>query len=210
MRTARLINLLLMLGVAGLHAGPLDAKEATRPPTGPVITIHAPHAQQFEVALDEAELDWSRTPGAKTRALGRQANPVSGASFVESDGVRARATFAPVGNLAELQGMAAALRAANPGAEAYLVVYEPGRPKGAATRRLLTREVGLLMEPGENPQQAVAGLPVSDIRPVAGVADGYVVDAADAIAALDLADALRQRPGVRNAYPLLRRTLFPR
>jgi hypothetical protein len=177
---------------------------------GTLITILTPRQQEFELALDEVEMDWGRTPGAKARALGRQANPAGVARIVDSGDVRARAEFPPVANVTELEARAAALRAANPGAEVHLVMYEPGRTRSKATRRLLTREVGLLLEPGESPQQAVAGLPVTDVRPVAGVSGGYVVDATDSFAALDLADALRQRSGVRSAYPLLRRQYVPR
>ena len=210
MRIARSTLCLLILAWLALQVVPLDAKEAPRPAAGPLITIHAPHATQFELAMDEAELDWSRVPGAKGRALGTQATPAGSARIIEREGMRARAAFAPVDSLSALQGMTAALQAANPGADAYLVVYEPGRPKSKATRRLLTREVGLVMEPGVDPHKAVAGLPVTDIRPVGGVSDGYVVNATDPIAALDLAHVLRQRSGVRHAYPLLRRQYVPR
>ena len=205
MRIVRGAVWLLLCGAVVSSAVPLDAKEARRPAVGPLIIIHAPHAQQFEVAMDEAELDWSRVPGAKARALGAQAQPAGSARIVDSESVRARAAFAPAANLTELQGMAVALRTANPDAETYLVLYEPGRPKSKATRRLLTREVALVLEPGQDPQQALTGLSVAAIRPVAGVAGGYVVDAIDPLAALDLAEQLRRQPGVRHAYPLLRR-----
>lgn len=210
MKLSKAVVVLVVLWLMALGGVPLDAKEPKRPVTGPLITIYAPHAQQFEIGMDEVELDWSHVPGAKSRALGRQASPAGGARIVEGEGVRARAIFAPVASTAELEGMAAALRLANPGANAHLVLYEPGRPKNAATRRLLTHEVGLLMEPGVDPQPAIAGLPVVAMRPLVNVADGYVLHANNAIAALNLADALRHRSGVRNAYPLVRRQYVPR
>ncbi len=196
---------LLIVCLVGFYATSTGAKDVRRPAEGPLIIIHAPHPRQFEFAMDEAELDWSRVPGAKGRAPARQASPAGGATIVEAEGVRARAAFAPVVSTAELQKTAAALQAANPGAEAYLVLYEPGRPKSKATQRLLTREVALVLEAGEDPQDAIAGLHAAAIRPVSGVSGGYVVDAQNPIAALDLAEALRQRTGVRSAYPLLKR-----
>ncbi len=196
---------LLWVSVLVFCVVPLDAKEAPRPPAGPLITIRAPHAQQFEVAMDEAELDWSRVPGAKAGALGTRANPVGSAKIVESSAVRARAAFAPVGGLPELEGLFAALRAANPGADVHLVLYEPGQPKSKRTRQFLTREVGVLMEKGVDPRAALTSQLAGQIRAVPGVPDGYVVEAPDPLAALRLADTLLHQPGVRSAYPLLKR-----
>jgi hypothetical protein len=210
MRRAKGLLAGLIACLALVPVGAAAAKDAKRPPAGPLVTIHAPHPQQFEVALDEAELDWSRVPGAKHQAPARQAAPSDRATIVETDAVRARVAFPPAMTLRELSAQAASLQAVNPGAEAQLVLYEPGQPKSKATRRLLTREVGLILDPGEDPHAAVAGLSVAALRPVPGVKNGYVVDAQDPLAALDLADALRQRPGVREAYPLLRRQFEPR
>lgn len=201
---------LFMLGVMALPVVPLEAKEEKRPVAGPLITIRAPHAQQFEISMDEAELDWSRVPGVKGREYGRQASPVGDARIVESGGVRARVVFGRVTSTAELEAMVTALQRANPGADAYLVLYELGRPKSKWTRRLLTREVGLIMAQGEDPKPAIAGLPVATMRPVANTGDGYVIEATHPLAALELAETLLQRPGVRSAYPLLKRSYIPR
>ncbi len=202
---ARKVLFLLSVGILVLCGAPLDAKEARRPTDGPLITIQAPRAQQFEVALDEVGLDWSRVPGAKAGGLAGQANPAGSARIVESGDVHARAAFPPVGGLSELQGMAEALRAANPGADVYLVLYEPGQRKSERTRQFLTREVGLLMEKGVDPREALKSQLPGEIRPVPGVPDGYVVEAANPLAALDLAGNLMQQPGVRSAYPLVKR-----
>lgn len=188
----------------------LSASGATRPPAGPLITIHAPQPRQFELALDEVELDWSGDPGAKTRRPAESATPISGAMIVEGEAVRTLFSVPPANNPKDLLAIATALRAANPGSEAHLVVYEPGLPKSKATRQLLTREVGLLMEQGMDPQGMLGGQPVGGIRQVPGVPDGYVVEAPDPIAALDLAEAVRLRPGVRSAYPLLKRQYVQR
>ena len=95
--------------------------------------------------------------------------------------------------------MAGALKAANPGAEFHLVLYAPGRAKTRASRGLLTREVGLILEQEADPRNAVAGLSVVSIRP-AGVSGAYVIEAEDPLAALRLAAELRGRPGVKEAY----------
>jgi hypothetical protein len=186
------------------------AEGAKRTPEGPLVTIHAPHPEQFELALDEIELDWTGDPGAKQRTPGKSAVPIAGTTIRESEDARAGLEVSGVASPGDLLTKAAALKAANPGAEANLVLYEPGLPKSKATRRLLTREVGLLLEQGGDLGAILTGLPVGAARPVPGVPGGYVVAAGDPLAALDLAEALRQRAGVRSAYPLLKRGHFSR
>ena len=204
----------LMVQVVGwfllAQPGGLGAEGAARPLEGPLIALHAPHARQYELALDEVELDWSGDSGAKTRRPAQSAAPIPGTMIVEAEGVRARVSVPPVPDPQDLLPLAAALKAANPGSQAHLVVYEPGLPKSQATRQLLTREVGLLMAQGVDPQGIFTGQPTGAIRPVPGVPDGYVVEASDPLAAVALADTLRQRPGVRSAYPLLKRTYMRR
>lgn len=135
---------------------------------------------------------------------------IYGTQVLKSEAFRTVVAVSNITSPVDLSMMATAMKAANPGAEAHLILYEPGLPQSKATRRLLTREVGLLIEQGEDPQNLLAGLLAGSIRSVPGVPGGYVVEASDPIAALNLADALRQRPGVRSAYPLLKRAYFPR
>lgn len=172
---------------------------------GPLLSVPTPSLREFELALDELELDWSRMPGAKQQAPGRQAVAAAGAAFTVQEELRALALFPAAADAAALRAVAETLHAANPAAEIHLVLYEPGRPRSERTRRLLSREVGLLLEAGADPQAVVAGLSVLALRPVAGLATGYVADAADPLAALELAAALQGRPGVKRAYPLLKR-----
>src|SRR3972149_8177373 len=134
----------------------------------------------------------------------------AGAAVVDTDVQRATFRVSGIFDQADLSARAKALQAANPGADYYLVLYEPGRPRTKATRRLLTRAVALLLDPGTSPQGVLAGLPGGGLRAVPGVADGYVVEAAEPLAAVELADELRRGGGVRNAYPLLKRQQFPR
>ncbi len=184
----RVILFLLLAGLSLGAAGLVLADQGKHPktaPTGPLITVHAPHAQQWELALDEVELDWSKAPGVTGRAP-RQVIPVAGAAGRD-----------------DLKKKAKALKDANPGAESHLVLYEPGRPHSKASRHLLTRHVGLILDKDVDPQSVLAGLPGVQIKKVPGVPDGYTVEAEDPLAAVDLADALRLRSGVQHAYPLL-------
>jgi hypothetical protein len=193
-----------------LPTGSPGAADPVRTPEGPLLSVPTPNLREYELALDEVELDWSRMPNAKQVAPGRRAAAAAGATIVEREELRALAGFPAVADAAGLRAMAEALRGANPGAEAHLVLYQPGRAKSPGTRRLLTRELGLLLEAGIDAQAVVAGLPVAALRPVAGVAGGYVADATDPLAALELAAALGQRPGVKQAYTMLRRLLVRR
>lgn len=185
------------------HAEALSAKEPKRHPAGPMITVYTPHPEQLEIALDEIELEWRETD-EKTITPTHAPIMIYGAQISESAASRATVAVSGITSQMDLSMIATSLKAANPGAEAHLILYEPGLPKNQTTRRLLTREVGLIVEQGEDPQALLEGLPAGSVRSVPGVPGGYVVEASDPISALSLADALRQRPGVRSAYPLLK------
>lgn len=189
----------------------LSAKQSKRLPAGPLITVHTPHPEQFEMALDEIELEWTDS-GNEKYVPDEAPIMVHGARVVKSEASRAIVALSGITGPTELSMMATVLKAANPGAEAHLILFEPGLPQSSASRRLLTREVGVVLEEGKDPQElmAGAGLPAGSIRGVPGVPSGYVVEADDPLAALTVADALRQRSGVQSAYPLLKRAYFPR
>lgn len=199
--------LLSMLGERVLAA---QHKRQKPLPAGPLITIYAPHPEQLELALDEVELDWSGDPGAKGQAPGHYATAIPGTRVVDSDVARATIALSGVTDPVDLSMTARALKVANPGAKYHLVLYKPGLPRNKETRRLLTREVGMLLEQGEEPEGVLASLSAGPLRTVPGVPGGYVVEAGDPMAALDLADELRRRQGVRSAYPLLKRQHVPR
>lgn len=183
----------------------LSAKQSKRPRAGALITVHTPHPEQFEIALDEIELEWTE-PGTKRFAPDEAPIMVHGARVVKSEASRAIVTVSGITGPTELSMMATVLKAANPGTEAYLVLFEPGLPRTQATRHLLTREVGLILEQGVDPHTLLADLSADTVRSVPGVPEGYVIEADDPMAALAVADALRKQPGVRNAYPLLKHT----
>lgn len=191
------------------QAQAVSAKEPKRPPTGPLITVHAPHPEQFEIALDEVELEWTDL-SEKKLAPAETPMMIYGSRVVKSEAARVVVAVSGIASPMDLSMMATSLKAANPGAEAHLILYEPGLPRSTATRRLLTREIGLVLEQGEDPQSLLTGISAGSVRSVPGAPGGYIVEASDPIAALNLADALRRRPGVRSAYPLLKRAYFPR
>jgi hypothetical protein len=66
----------------------------------------------------------------------------------------------------------------------------------------LTREVGLLLDGNARAERVLSDL---STRPVPGVPNGFVVEANDPQAALELVEKLRERSGVRTAYSLLKR-----
>ena len=152
---------------------------AVRPPTGePVLTVFTPRPQNFELALNEVEIS-----GAIRN--------ISGASGPE-----------------DLLRVSAALKAETPGREVGWILDEPGRPRSVATRAILTREIGLLVDPHVVVDEIVRD--IGPLRAVPGVEDGYVVEASDPMKALELVETLRQRTGVRTAYSLLKRQMFTR
>ncbi|MBI4638791.1 MAG: hypothetical protein HY727_20835 [Candidatus Rokubacteria bacterium] len=210
----------LALGLTGLvllatavPVGPASAAEEKvpkRPPAGPLVTIHAPNPAQLEVSLEEIELDWSADPASRGRVPAASAVEVASARLTASADLRAVFSLTGMRDLGDLRTMARALEAVNPGARGHLVVYEPGQDRTPGARQVLTREVAFLLEDGYGPAAVLAGLARGPAREVRSVRGGYVVEAVDPVAALDLADALRQRPGVTSAYPLLKRLRFPR
>lgn len=209
-RVLRGCALALVAALLASATGDVEAKEPKRPPVGPLITVHTPQPRQFELALDEMELDWSRDPGARLRAPAAGAREVPGARLAARDDLRAIFFLTGVPDRAALRAMGMALKGANPGAEAHLILYEPGLPDSVATRLVLTREVSLIVKPGEDPAGVLAGQAIGSIRTVPGVPGGFVVEVGDPLGALDLADALQGHPSVRSASPLLKRLLFPR
>lgn len=191
------------------QADALSAKEPKRPVAGPLITIRTPHPEQFEIALDEIELEW-RDPRKKQITAPETPIMVYGARLIDAEVSRAVVAVSDISSPEDLSAMTISLKAANPGAEAHLVLFEPGLPRTRSTRRLLTREVGVLLEQGVDPHTLLMDLPADTVRSVPGVPEGYVIETVDPMAALAVADALQQRRGVRSAYPLLKYSFSPR
>jgi len=197
-----------LLAIVWSMAPPAGAQTApARAPSGPVVTIHAPNPRQLEVVLDEVQLDWSRVPRARALAPATGAVAAPGTRIVAADAVRARVSVAPAADLSSLRAAVAALKAANPGADVHLVVYPVNLPKTAAHRQLLTHEVAVVAGSEAALRSALPGGSAHDVKPVPGVPGGFVVDAEDPVAALELAEALRRQPDIQAAYPLVKRQL---
>ena len=198
-------SVIVVAGLVLFLADSLSARPPKRPPDGPLITVYAPHPEQFELALDEIALDWGSHSGAPAQS----AIAIAGTRVMEREAVLAWFAVTRAASPVDLLTVARALKAANPGADAHLVLYVPGHPKDKASRKLLTRQVGLILEPGVDPLNVLAGLPFVSIQPAA-VSGGYVIEAEDPLAALTFAEGLRDRPGVKHAYPVIRHRVFPR
>jgi len=148
-----------------IHEGAVWAGQGEIPPSGPRISTAAPDLIDVELALDEVELAWEGESSLQGRGPAAAAAGVVGARIVSQQRFRAVVSLEGVRNLADLARRAEALRAANPQAEIYPVVYVPGLRRSPATRRLLNREVRLLMEPGKIPVRALAGLAKMTSKP---------------------------------------------
>jgi hypothetical protein len=174
---------------------------------GALVTIHTTRSQQYELALDELQIEWGSGPGPKEQRPGPAQSVVlsPGQTVLETEGTQALLSIPAVATPGDLLPILSAVKSANPGCEVNLVLYEPGLPRGRRARQFLTREVGLLMEKGIDSRSALDARPAGAIRPVPGVPEGYVLETPNPLAALERANALYQQPGVRSAYPLLKR-----
>lgn len=86
-----------------------------------------------------------------------------------------------------------------------LILYEEGVERNAYTRRILSRQVLVELEPGVHPETLAAETGASGLQ-VLDYAPGYVLlFVREAGEALVLAAALRGRPGIRSAEPVLAR-----
>jgi predicted secreted protein len=182
MRTIIVLFALTLCGAASVAAAQTPARAAE-------VIVYTPDAERFVLALDEIELQWRderRTENERTRMVA-----IRDSATPEDITTRARV-----------------LEAENPGAVAYLVLYEADQGRSDATRRLLGREVAVLLNDTAKADVVLKALPGLRARAVGFGA--YVVEASDPLAALALADTIRGIPGVKTAYPLLQRRHFTR
>jgi len=102
-------------------------------------------------------------------------------------------------SVARLRARAASLAAAT-GADVKLVIYPVGRPRNESTRRLLSRRVLVRLVPEADAASVLGGVPgVAHWQAVDYLPGAVLVEAADPTGALELAESLRVRPGVRSA-----------
>ena len=177
--------------------------------TSIALTLQTPEIERLDLALDEIELQWPKARGLSEDLI-RAATGTLRATVRTTGAGGAVFAARTVVTLQDLGQVARELEEQNRGSVAHLVLYQAGGPRGAATRRLLGREVAVMLDDGADPDAVLKAVSALNVRPVATVPRAYVVEAADPVGALGLAETLRQTPGVRTAYPLLQRRQFSR
>jgi len=119
-------------------------------------------------------------------------------------------TNAPVWRFAPLSGIDALRTLANTRQRAQtnnvsLVLHEVGAARNEFTRRLLTRDVLVRLDPSANWERVAAGAGVAALRRLPLAAGWAIAHAGELDGALALAVALRRQAGVLSAEPQLRR-----
>jgi hypothetical protein len=181
------------MGVVLLRAFALVVLAAVTPATvnnqsGIELTLMTPEPRTYLVALDELELDWSDVHERE----GRPDRTVQALSNVTT--------------LSRLAEVLAEQQSANPGTRGRIVLYDPGKPRTAVNRRLLTSDVAVLLGEGMALADLTGVADIAQIRPVPGAPNAFVGRAASPLAAIEAARALAAVPGVKSAYPLVTRT----
>jgi hypothetical protein len=193
----------------GLSAPPQAAQAGRAQSKGIELIVRTPEPERFEAALDEIELQWRDERGAAVE----QARTATGLSRATVERTTAGGAIFAIRDVAEVSELVALLReveAQNPLSIGYIVLYEAGRPRNEATRRLLGREIAVLLADDADRDAVLQKLSGVRVSPVPSVPRAYVVEAADPMSALAMADVLRTTPGVKTAYALLQRRAFPR
>jgi subtilase family serine protease/photosystem II stability/assembly factor-like uncharacterized protein len=157
-------------------------------PAGPVVRVHGggTWTPGLELALDEVQLIWVGSPR-------RAATPpvlLDGASVLQVSRDGAVVRLAAVASAAELVARAEALRQANPGWEARLVLYVPGARRGARSRHLLSEEIAVVAADGSVSREH-AGDPLRTLEVAAAVAGRAGVGTAEPV--VEAPDYLQQR-----------------
>lgn len=200
----------MILAFAGLATQtPAGQSIRGQAPASLALTLQTPGTEQLDLALDEIELQWRNTRGL-SEEVSRAATGTPRATVQTAGAGRVVFAARAVVTLQDLGLLARQLEGQNRDSVAHLVLYEAGRPRSAATRRLLGREVAVMLSDGADPDAILKTVPAINVRPVATIPRAYVVEAADPVGALGLAETLRQTPGVDTAYPLLQRRQFSR
>jgi hypothetical protein len=199
--------------VVGIWLGPSatsQAGQAGRPQGKEVeLIVRTPEPERFEAALDEIELRWRDERGVAVEQA-RTATGTSRASVERKTTGGAIFTVKDIADLTELRDQLREVEAQNPMSVGHIVLYMAGQPRSDVTRRLLGREIAVLLAEGIDRNTVFERLSGVRVTPVAGVPRAYVVEAADPLTALALGDVLRMTPGVETAYALLLKRAFPR
>lgn len=136
----------------------------------------------FEVALNEVS----------TRAARADRQRLAVAQFQSAEAVRLHAEL-----LAQTLGQ-----------EVELVLYEAGKPRSDATRRVLTRRVTAKLTPGASPAAVAAALGAASHGELSYARGNYVFEAPTAAGALALVEGMRAHPEVVAVEPDFARQSF--
>ena len=192
---------LVAFGLPSMSAYQADA------PSSLLVTVYTPSMQQFELALDQAELEWVNAgPGKQVLAAGVVA--VEGTRVARRLGARTEFVVMDAHTPAELVARVKALEGANPGSQGELVLYERGSGRSDSTRHVLTKQIGVVLKDPTDPDGILKRFAATTPQTVPGVPGGYVIAADDPLAAVGIAGLLRQEPGVASASPLMRHARF--
>ncbi len=194
---------LVAFGLPSMSAYQADA------PNSLLVTVYTPSMQQFELALDQAELEWVNAgPGKQVLAAGVVA--VEGTRVARRLGARTAFAVVDAHTPGELVARVKALEFANPGSQGELVLYERGRGRSDPTRHVLTKQIGVVLKDPTDPDDVLKRFAATTPQTIPGVPGGYVITADDPLAAVAIAGLLRQEPGVASASPLMRHARFAR
>ena len=170
----------VVAGLLGVVAAPLSAPASGAPlPDGQYRIPDHGQERLFEVAKDEVYV----TPRARRGGVEK---------------------IAPLADTAAVRQYASGRRLAT-GDEYALVLYEVGRPRTEFTRRVLTPRVLVRLAPGTDPQALAAAVGAAAGGETPYAPGHFILETAEPGGALALASALRARPGVLAAEPLLAR-----
>ncbi len=195
---------LVLLAVLALPAGAAAQRQLLF--VGVPLTLKTPEPEEFELALDEVELDWSESGSGPAAPP----NVVAFTAIVEQTRTTAVFKISGASTIEALALIARQLETANAPARADFVLYEPRRGRDPSTRRALSNTVALLLADPADPDRVVAEYASRDPQTLQGVPGAYVLNAGDPLSAIQLADTLSSRAGVKAAYPLLKRRQYIR
>jgi len=182
----------------------MAARAAAQAPASEIV-IQTTVPERFVIAFDELAVE--STTGRVDAAL-EQAAAALGHPAKARAGRATLIVSASARSLEELEEARKALARSRPESRVLLVLYEAGRPPSPSSRALLPSDLALIMQPGVAPP-AAARAPALGLRKL-GAPDTYGLSAPDPLAAVTLAETLRAAPGVRYAYPLVKRVLETR
>ncbi len=137
------------------------------------------YRRRFEVSTNEV---WGRGPGGERR-LQTVNQPLRSPPVIHDPGTNPRGVEGEHG----------------------LILYEKGRPRNDSTRRILTRQILVRLEPQADAAGEARDVHAISIRELPYAPGHFIFESTDSRGAWRIAEALRGRPGVLAAEPILGR-----